>query len=154
MRFLWILPLVLAGCTLEVPLSDGDLRVSDWVIVDLPAARLEGGGLRPGSRTYRLRVEGGGTFQVAAISSVLQERSRLRLTLYDAQGVVQAQSVARNWFGLPQVALASVRPQGGSMSPSGITTDLDDPGYRLNFQAPGGSAFTSRWRTWPRLRTG
>jgi hypothetical protein len=131
MRFLWILPLVLAGCTLEVLLPDGDLQVGTPVIADLPAARPEGGGLRPGSRTYRLRVEGGGTFQVAAISSVLQERSRLRLTLYDAQGVVQAQSVARNWFGLPQVALASVRPQG-------LTTDL---GYRLNFRAPGGSAF-------------
>ncbi|KGQ23048.1 hypothetical protein [Thermus filiformis] len=131
MRFLWILPLVLAGCTLEALLPDGDLQVGTSVIVDLPAARPEGGGLRPGSRTYRLRVEGGGTFQVAAISSVLQERSRLRLTLYDAQGVVQAQSVARNWFGLPQVALASVRPQG-------LTTDL---GYRLNFRAPGGSAF-------------
>ena len=130
MRLIWLLPLVLAGCT-QPFLPDGNLDVGGSATLSLPAASPEGGGLRPGAKTYRIQIDRDGAFKLSAVSSLLGERSRLRLILYDAQGVVQAQSVARNWFGLPQVALASVGPQG--LTP--------DPGYRLNFRAQAGSTF-------------
>ncbi|MER3536417.1 MAG: hypothetical protein C4301_02695 [Thermus sp.] len=134
MRLIWLLPLALVGCTLEVVLPDGDLPVGRSVDVALNAASPAGGELRPSAKTYRVQIDRDGAFQVAAVSSHLQQRSRLRLTLKDAQGVVQAQSVARNWFGLPQVALASCC----AVAPQGITSD---PGYRLNFKARAGDVF-------------
>ncbi len=134
MRLIWLLPLALVGCTLEAVLPDGDLPVGGSVVAALDAASPAGDVLRPSAKTYRVRIDRAGAFQVAAVSSLLQERSRLRLILYDAQGVVQAQSVARNWFGLPQVALASCC----AVAPQGITSD---PGYRFNFKAQAGDVF-------------
>ncbi len=137
MRLIWLLPLALVGCTLEAVLPDGDLPVGGSVVVALDAASPAGDVLRPSAKTYRVRIDQAGAFQVAAVSGLLQERSRLRLILYDAQGVVQAQSVARNWFGLPQVALASCC----AVAPQGITSDPSDPGYRFNFKAQAGDVF-------------
>lgn len=137
MRLVWLLPLVLAGCT-EPFLPDGDLSVGGSATLFLPAAsQEEDGGLRPSAKTYRIQIDRDGAFTISAVSNGLQERSRLRLILYDARGVVQAQSAARNWFGLPQVALASISPQG-------ITTEPTDPGYRLNFRAQAGDLFYVR----------
>ncbi len=54
--------------------------------------------------------------EVAAVSAILELSARLRLVLLDERGVVQAVSVARNWFGAyPEVAPLALRPQ--------VTTD-------------------------------
>ena len=73
--------------------------------------------------------------EVAAVSAGLELSARLRLVLLDERGVVQAVSVARNWFGAyPEVAPLGLRPQG-------ITTD---PGVRLNFRGQAGQAYHLR----------
>lgn len=73
--------------------------------------------------------------EVAAVSAELELSARLRLVLLDERGVVQAVSVARNWFGAyPEVAPLGLRPQG-------ITAD---PGVRLNFRGQAGQAYYLR----------
>ncbi|MGQ9753202.1 MAG: hypothetical protein ACUVQD_00800 [Thermaceae bacterium] len=134
-----LLPLafLLAACSLEsVPMA-GDLSPGDSVELTLPAAQEVGGGeLRPSSLVYRILIRQPRAYTISAVSRELEERSRLRLILYDNQGEVKAQSVAWHWFGIPQVALASMRPQGIKVT--------GDPGYRLNFRAQAGEAFYIR----------
>jgi hypothetical protein len=72
--------------------------------------------------------------EVAAVSASLELSARLRLVLLDERGVVQAVSVARNWFGAyPEVAPLALRPQ--------VTTD---PGVRLNLKGQAGQVFYLR----------
>ncbi|MBW6394899.1 MAG: hypothetical protein ABWJ63_05570 [Thermus sp.] len=127
--------LALAACNLQgtLPVS-GDLLVGGSVIADLPPAQESGGELRPGVRVYRIVLAQDGAVKVSAVSAYLQGRARLRLVLLDDRGVVQAVSVARNWFAARQeLAPLSLRPQ--------ITTD---PGYRLNFKGQAGQVFYLR----------
>lgn len=126
---------VLAGCNLQgTPPVSGNLPLGGYVIAQLPPAQESGGELRPGVRVYRIALSQDGAVQVSAVSSDLQLRARLRLVLLDEKGVVQAVSVARNWFAARQeLAPLSLRPQ--------ITTD---PGYRLNFKGQAGQAFYLR----------
>ncbi len=64
----------------------------------------------------------------------LELSARLRLVLLDERGVVQAVSVARNWFAArPELTPLALRPQ--------ITTD---PGFRLNFRGQAGQVFYLR----------
>ncbi|MCX7850971.1 hypothetical protein, partial [Thermus sp.] len=132
---LGVLVLVLGACGLEgPPPASGELRVGESVIAGLPAAQERGGELVPGVKVYRIPLAQTGAVQVAAVSASLELRARLRLVLLDDRGVVQAVSVARNWFAAyPAVAPLALRPQ--------ITTD---PGYRLNFQGQGGRVFYLR----------
>ncbi|MGQ9736000.1 MAG: hypothetical protein ACUVUP_05450 [Thermaceae bacterium] len=134
-----LLPLafLLAACSLEsVPMAGG-LSPGGSVELTLPAAQEVGGGeLRPSSRVYHILIPQLGAYRLSAVSEGLKGKSRLRLILYDNQGEVKAQSVARHWFGIPQVALASMRPQGIKVT--------GDPGYRLNFRAQAGEAFYIR----------
>lgn len=129
------LALALGGCKelqLGAPVS-GDLQAGQSVVSPLPPAEEGAGGtLRPGMKVYRLLTNGGGAFQVAAVSTTLQGRARLRLTLYDENYVVQGVSVARNYFALgPELAPLGLAPQS-------LTTD---PGFRLNFKAQAGRAY-------------
>jgi len=112
----------------------GDLPVGDSKIADLPPAQESGGELRPGVKVYRIALDQNQAVRVSAVSADLQGRARLRLVLLDDRGVVQAVSVARNWFAARQeLAPLSLRPQ--------ITTD---PGYRLNFKGQAGQVFYLR----------
>ncbi|WP_114313991.1 hypothetical protein [Thermus caldifontis] len=123
--FLGLAVLALGACNLQgTPPVSGELSVGGYVIAPLPPAQEIGGELRPGVRVYRILLSQDGAVQVSAVSSDLQLRARLRLVLLDDKGVVQAVSVARNWFAARlELTPLSLRPQ--------ITTD---PGYRLNFK--------------------
>ncbi|WP_353513832.1 hypothetical protein [Thermus sp. LT1-2-5] len=83
---------------------------------------------------YRIAPQADAAIQVAAVSSTLELRARLRLVLLDARGVVQAVSVARNWFA------NSSAPAPLALSPQ-ITLD---PGYRLNFKGVAGESYYLR----------
>ena len=139
MRSVWLgslLALTLAACNLGgSPPVSGDLPVGQYRIADLPAAQEGSGGeLRPGVAVYRIPLSSGGAVQVSAVSSVLELSARLRLVLLDERGVVQAVSVARNWFAArPELAPLALRPQ--------VTTD---PGFRLNFRGQAGQVFYLR----------
>ncbi|RTG97394.1 hypothetical protein [Thermus scotoductus] len=130
-----LVALVLTACNLQgAPPVSGDLPVGEHAIAQLPPAQESGGELRPGVRVYRIVLPKGEAVWVSAVSADLQLRARLRLVLLDQQGVVQAVSVARNWFAARQeLAPLSLRPQ--------ITTD---PGYRLNFKGQEGQVFYLR----------
>ncbi|WP_105317462.1 hypothetical protein [Thermus tenuipuniceus] len=127
--------LALAACNLQgTPPVSGDLLVGGSVIADLPPAQESGEGLRPGVKVYRIALDQGQAVRVSGVSADLKGRARLRLVLLDDKGVVQAVSVARNWFAARQeLAPLSLRPQ--------ITTD---PGYRLNFKGQAGQVFYLR----------
>ncbi|WP_243028362.1 hypothetical protein [Thermus albus] len=130
-----LVALVLAGCNLQgtLPVS-GELPVGGYVVAQLPPAQESGGELRPGVKVYRIVLSQDGAVTVSAVSSDLQLRARLRLVLLDDKGVVQAVSVARNWFAARlELTPLSLRPQ--------ITTD---PGYRLNFEGQAGQVFYLR----------
>jgi hypothetical protein len=72
--------------------------------------------------------------RISAVSSELELAGRLRLVLLDEKGVVQAVSVARNWFAARQeLTPLALRPQ--------ITPD---PGFRLNFRGQAGQVFYLR----------
>ncbi|MGC8967847.1 MAG: hypothetical protein ACP5JV_05930 [Thermus sp.] len=132
-----LLALFLAACNLSVsPPVAGDLPVGESQVAALPPAQEgSGGDLRPGVAVYRIPLTQDGAVEVAAVSAKLQLSARLRLVLLDERGVVQAVSVARNWFGAyPGVAPLSLRPQG-------ITTD---PGVRLNLKGQAGQVFYLR----------
>jgi hypothetical protein len=139
MRNAWsaFLPaLTLAACNLGGgPPVSGDLPVGSYQIADLPAAQEVGGGeLRPGVAVYRIPLTSDGAVQISAVSTQLQLAARLRLVLLDEKGVVQAVSVARNWFAARQeLTPLALRPQ--------ITTD---PGFRLNFRGQAGQVFYLR----------
>ncbi|WP_243094011.1 hypothetical protein [Thermus thalpophilus] len=125
----------LVGCGLEgTPPAGEDLPVGSYAIAELPAAREGGGQLQPGVKVYRIAPQGDGAIQVAAVSSTLGLSARLRLVLLDARGVVQAVSVARNWF----AASSALAPL--ALSPQ-ITLD---PGYRLNFKGVAGESYYLR----------
>ena len=126
---------LLVACNLQAtPPVSGDLPVGGYVVAQLPPAQESGGELRPGVRVYRMVLSQDGAVRVSAVSSDLGLRARLRLVLLDDKGVVQAVSVARNWFAARQeLAPLSLRPQ--------ITTD---PGYRLSFKGRSGQAFYLR----------
>ena len=132
---LGLVVLALAACNLQgTPPVSGDLLVGGSVIADLPPAQESGGELRPGVKVYRIALDQNQAVKVSAVSADLQGRARLRLVLLDDRGVVQAVSVARNWFAARQeLAPLSLRPQ--------ITTD---PGYRLNFKGQAGQVFYLR----------
>ena len=125
----------LAACNqVAIPPVSGDLPVGGRVIAELPAAQGSGGELRPGVKVYRIALGQHPAVGVSAVSADLEGRARLRLVLLDDRGVVQAVSVARNWFAARQeLAPLSLRPQ--------ITTD---PGYRLNFRGQAGQVFYLR----------
>jgi hypothetical protein len=139
MRSVWLgflLALTLAACNLEgSPPVSGDLPVDSYKIADLPAAQEVGGGeLRPGVAVYRIPLTSDGAVRISAVSSELELAARLRLVLLDEKGVVQAVSVARNWFAARQeFTPLALRPQ--------ITTD---PGFRLNFRGQAGQVFYLR----------
>ncbi|ALJ90227.1 mobile element protein [Thermus aquaticus Y51MC23] len=103
-----------------------------YQIADLPAAQEVGGGeLRPRVAVYRIPLTSDGAVRISAVSSELELSARLRLVLLDEKGVVQAVSVARNWFAARQeLTSLALRPQ--------ITTD---PGFRLNFRGQAGQVF-------------
>lgn len=132
---LGLVVLALGACNLQgTPPVSGDLSVGDSKIADLPPAQESGGELRPGVKVYRIALDQNQAVRVSAVSADLQGRARLRLVLLDDRGVVQAVSVARNWFAARQeLAPLSLRPQ--------ITTD---PGYRLNFKGQAGQVFYLR----------
>jgi hypothetical protein len=135
-RKVWLLTLFLAACNLEgrPPVRD-DLPVGEYRIAILPAAR-EGPGaeLRPGVAVYRVPLSSDGAVRISAVSAELKLSARLRLVLLDERGVVQAVSVARNWFAARQeLTPLALRPQ--------ITTD---PGFRLNFRGQEGQVFYLR----------
>ena len=136
-RILALLSLFLAACNLSLspPLAE-DLPVGESLVATLPPAQeASGGSLRPGVAVFRLLPDQDGAVEVAAVSAGLELSARLRLVLLDERGVVQAVSVARNWFGAyPEVAPLGLRPQG-------ITTD---PGVRLNFRGQAGQAYYLR----------
>ena len=136
-RILALLSLFLAACNLSLsPPLAGDLPVGESLVATLPPAQeASGGSLRPGVAVFRLLPDQDGAVEVAAVSAGLELSARLRLVLLDERGVVQAVSVARNWFGAyPEVAPLGLRPQG-------ITTD---PGVRLNFRGQAGQAYYLR----------
>ncbi|GAB5603121.1 hypothetical protein FJNA_16470 [Thermus sp. FJN-A] len=132
-----LLALFLSACNLELsPPVSGELPVGESRVATLPPAQEEAGGrLRPGVAVYRIPVAQDGAFQVAAVSAELELSARLRLVLSDERGVVQAVSVARNWFGAyPEVAPLALRPQGLTV----------DPGVRLNFRGQAGRTYYLR----------
>jgi len=132
-----LLALFLAACNLSLsPRVEGDLPVGESLVATLPPAQeASGGSLRPGVAVFRLVLDRDGAVEVAAVSARLQLSARLRLVLLDERGVVQAVSVARNWFGAyPEVAPLGLKPQG-------ITAD---PGVRLNFRGQAGQAYRLR----------
>jgi hypothetical protein len=113
----------------------GDLPVGDHEIAQLPPAQKgPGDELRPGVAVYRISLTSDGAVRISAVSSELELSARLRLVLLDEKGVVQAVSVARNWFAARQeLTPLALRPQ--------ITTD---PGFRLNFRGQAGQVFYLR----------
>lgn len=133
--FLGLAVLALGACNLQgSPPVSGDLSVGGSVIADLPPAQESAGELRPGVKVYRIALDQDEAVKVSAVSANLQGRARLRLMLLDDRGVVQAVSVARNWFAARQeLTPLSLRPQ--------IATD---PGYRLNFKGQAGQVFYLR----------
>ncbi|TFU16596.1 hypothetical protein [Thermus tengchongensis] len=133
--FLGLAVLALGACNLQgSPPVSGDLLVGGSVIADLPPAQESAGELRPGMKVYRIALDQDEAVKVSAVSANLQGRARLRLMLLDDRGVVQAVSVARNWFAARQeLTPLSLRPQ--------IATD---PGYRLNFKGQAGQVFYLR----------
>ena len=139
MRSVWLgflLALTLAACNLEgSPPVSGDLPVGDHEIAQLPPAQKgPGDELRPGVAVYRIPLTSDGAVRISAVSSELELSARLRLVLLDEKGVVQAVSVARNWFAARQeLTPLALRPQ--------ITTD---PGFRLNFRGQAGQVFYLR----------
>jgi hypothetical protein len=139
MRNAWfalLLALTLAACNLGGgPPVSGDLPVDSYKIADLPSAQEVGGGeLRPGVAVYRISLTSDGAVRISAVSTQLQLAARLRLVLLDEKGVVQAVSMARNWFAARQeLTPLALRPQ--------ITTD---PGFRLNFRGQAGQVFYLR----------
>ncbi|WP_018110833.1 hypothetical protein [Thermus igniterrae] len=136
LRFtLLLLALLLGACGLEaLPPASGDLPVGGYVIANLPPAQERGGELRPGVVVYRILPNETRAIGVAAVSTSLGLRARLRLALLDERGVVQAVSVARHWFAAqPFLAPLGLLPQ--------ITLD---PGYRLNFRGQAGQAYYLR----------
>jgi len=139
MRNAWsafLLALTLAACNLGGgPPVSGDLPVDSYKIANLPSAQEVGGGeLRPGVAVYRIPLTSDGTVRISAVSSELELAARLRLVLLDEKGVVQAVSVARNWFAARQeLTPLALRPQ--------ITTN---PGFRLNFRGQAGQVFYLR----------
>ncbi|WP_232822452.1 hypothetical protein [Thermus sediminis] len=99
-----------------------------------PAQGAPGGELRPGMVVYRIPLVSDGAVRISAVSADLQLTARLRLVLLDDRGVVQAVSVARNWFAArPELTPLGLRPQ--------ITAD---PGLRLNFRGQAGQVFYLR----------
>lgn len=119
----------------EPAFGGGPPRGGNLVATLPPAQGASGGSLRPGVAVFRLLPDQDGAVEVAAVSAGLELSARLRLVLLDERGVVQAVSVARNWFGAyPEVAPLGLRPQG-------ITTD---PGVRLNFRGQAGQAYHLR----------
>jgi hypothetical protein len=131
-----LLALTLAACNLGGgPPVSGDLPVDGYQIANLPAAQEVGGGeLRPGVAVYRIPLTSDGAVRISAVSSELELSARLRLVLLDGKGVVQAVSVARNWFAARQeLTPLALRPQ--------IATD---PGFRLNFRGQAGQVFYLR----------
>jgi hypothetical protein len=139
MRSVWLgflLALTLAACNLEgSPPVSGDLPVGDYEIAQLPPAQKgPGDELRPGVAVYRIPLTSDGAVRISAVSSELELAGRLRLVLLDEKGVVQAVSVARNWFAARQeLTPLALRPQ--------ITAD---PGFRLNFRGQVGQVFYLR----------
>lgn len=134
--FAFLLALTLAACNLGGgPPVSGDLPVGSYQIANLPAAQEVGGGeLRPGVAVYRISLTSDGAVRISAVSTQLELAARLRLVLLDEKGVVQAVSVARNWFAARQeLTPLALRPQ--------ITTD---PGFRLNFRGQAGQVFYLR----------
>jgi hypothetical protein len=134
--FAFLLVLTLAACNLGgSPPVSGDLPVGSYQIANLPAAQEVGGGeLRPGVAVYRIPLTSDGAVRISAVSTQRQLAARLRLVLLDEKGVVQAVSVARNWFAARQeLTPLALRPQ--------ITTD---PGFRLNFRGQAGQVFYLR----------
>jgi hypothetical protein len=134
--FAFLLVLTLAACNLGGgPPVSGDLPVGSYKIADLPSAQEVGGGeLRPGVAVYRIPLTSDGAVRISAVSTQLELAARLRLVLLDEKGVVQAVSVARNWFAARQeLTPLALRPQ--------ITTD---PGFRLNFRGQAGQVFYLR----------
>jgi hypothetical protein len=113
----------------------GDLPVDSYKIADLPSAQEVGGGeLRPGVAVYRIPLTSDGAVRISAVSGELELSARLRLVLLDERGVVQAVSVARNWFAARQeLTPLALRPQ--------ITTN---PGFRLSFRGQAGQVFYLR----------
>ena len=77
-------------------------------------------------RSFRLSNPTAQTVQLQLVSS-LGLASRPRLTLLDSQGQPLARAVGRSWFGIPQVALASVQP-----------ANL----YRINWALEAGQTYT------------
>ena len=99
-----------------------------------PAQKGPGDELRPGVAVYRIPLTSDGAVRISAVSSELELSARLRLVLLDEKGVVQAVSVARNWFAARQeLTPLALRPQ--------ITAD---PGFRLNFRSQAGQVFYLR----------
>lgn len=138
MRRVWLafLLFALSACNLGGgPPVSGDLPVGEFRIADLPPAQEVGGGeLRPGVAVYRIPLSADGAVRVSAVSTGLELSARLRLVLLDERGVVQAVSVARNWFAArPELTPLALRPQ--------VTTD---PGFRLNFRGQAGQVFYLR----------
>jgi len=134
--FAFLLALTLAACNLGGgPPVSGDLPVGSYQIANLPAAQEVGGGeLRPGVAVYRISLTSDGAMRISAVSTQLELAARLRLVLLDEKGVVQAVSVARNWFAARQeLTPLALRPQ--------ITAD---PGFRLNFRGQAGQVFYLR----------
>ncbi len=138
MRSVWLallLALTLSACNLGGgPPVSGDLPVGQFRIADLPPAQEVGGGeLRPGVAVYRIPLSSKEDVRISVVSQ-LGLSARLRLVLLDERGVVQAASVARNWFAArPELTPLALRPQ--------VTTD---PGFRLNFRGQAGQVFYLR----------
>nr|BAL57671.1 hypothetical conserved protein [uncultured Deinococcota bacterium] len=135
-RILVLLASLLAACNLSVGPVAEDLPVGGSRVATLPPAQeASGGSLRPGVAVFRLPLAQDGAVEVAAVSARLELSARLRLVLLDERGVVQAVSVARNWFGAyPEVAPLALKPQG-------LTSD---PGVRLNLKGQAGQTFYLR----------
>lgn len=82
----------------------------------------------PAYRTFSLSSPTAQTVQLRLVSA-LGLASRPRLTVLDSQGQSLARAVSRSWFGIPQVALASLQP-----------ANL----YRLNWALEAGQSYTVR----------
>jgi hypothetical protein len=83
---------------------------------------------------YRIPLTSDGAVRISAVSRELELYARLRLVLLDEKGVVQAVSVARNWFAARQeLTPLALRPQ-----------STTDSGFRLNFRGQAGQVFYLR----------
>jgi hypothetical protein len=145
MRNAWfalLLALTLAACNLGGgPPVSGDLPVGSYQIADLPAAQEVGGGeLRPGVAVYRIPLTSDGAVRISAVSSELELAARLRLVLLDEKGVVQAVSVARNWFAARQ-ELTPLALRGPRSPPT--------PASASTSGARRGRSSTCGWKTTP-----